>query len=86
MKPLFSFITLYTVGATEYVTAQIDATFHEGRGMENGKLTIMSILQALMRGCLGRDFVGKQSKDAFSCCHKYYVTQPYLVSIIYFIE
>ena len=30
--------------------------------MESGKLTIMSILQALMRGCLGRDFVGKQSK------------------------
>ena len=24
-------ITLYTVDATEYVTAQIDATFHEGR-------------------------------------------------------
>ena len=24
--------TLYTVDATEYVTAQIDATFHEGRG------------------------------------------------------
>ena len=23
--------TLYTVDATEYVTAQIDATFHEGR-------------------------------------------------------
>ena len=25
-------ITLYTVDPTEYVTAQIDATFHEGRG------------------------------------------------------
>ena len=25
-------ITLYTVDANEYVTAQIDATFHEGRG------------------------------------------------------
>ena len=24
--------TLYTVDATEFVTAQIDATFHEGRG------------------------------------------------------
>ena len=24
-------ITLYTVDATEYATAQIDATFHEGR-------------------------------------------------------
>ena len=24
--------TLYTVDATKYVTAQIDATFHEGRG------------------------------------------------------
>ena len=24
--------TLYTVDATEYVTAQIDATFHKGRG------------------------------------------------------
>ena len=38
--------------------------------MENGNLTIMSILQALMRECLGRDYVGKQSKDAFSFCHK----------------
>ena len=27
--------TLYTVDATEFVTAQIDATFHEGR--ENGE-------------------------------------------------
>ena len=27
--------------------------------MENGKLTIHSILQALMLGCLGRAFVGK---------------------------
>ena len=27
--------TLYTVDTTEYVTAQIDATFHEGR--ENGE-------------------------------------------------
>ena len=25
-------VTLYTVDATEFVTAQIDATFHEGRG------------------------------------------------------
>ena len=24
--------TLYTVDATEFVTAQIDATFHDGRG------------------------------------------------------
>ena len=24
--------TLYTVDATKFVTAQIDATFHEGRG------------------------------------------------------
>ena len=39
-------------------------------GMENRKLTIMSILQAFMRGCQGRDFVGKQSKDAFSFCYK----------------
>ena len=31
--------------------------------MENGKLTIHSILQALILGCLGRAFVGKQSKD-----------------------
>ena len=55
--------------------------------MENGKLTIMSILQALMLGCLGRDFVGKQSRDAFSFSHKWSVTRPYLVSeIIYFIE
>ena len=38
--------------------------------MENVKLTIISILQALMLGCLGRDFVGNQSKDAFSFCHK----------------
>ena len=30
--------------------------------MENGELTIISILQALMRGCLGRKFVGKQNK------------------------
>ena len=30
---IFSILsTLYTVDATEYVTAQIDATFHEGRG------------------------------------------------------
>ena len=57
--------TLYTVDATKFITAQIDATFHEGRG----KLTINSILQALMLGCLGRDFVGKQSKDTFSFCH-----------------
>ena len=39
--------------------------------MEKGKLTINSILQALMLGCLGRAFVGKQSKDTFSFCHKY---------------
>ena len=25
-------LTLYTVDATEFVTAQTDATFHEGRG------------------------------------------------------
>ena len=63
--------TLYTVDATKFVTAQIDATFHEGRGeMENGKLPINSILQALMLGCVGRAFVGKQSKDTFSFCHK----------------
>ena len=41
--------------------------------MENFKLTIMSILQALMLGCLGRDFVGKQSRDAFSFSHKWSV-------------
>ena len=63
--------TLYTFDATEFVTAQIDATFREGRGWgENGKLTIMSLLQALMRGCLGREFGGKQSKDAFSFWNK----------------
>ena len=28
----FSINTLYTVDATKFVTAQIDATFHEGRG------------------------------------------------------
>ena len=40
-----------------------------------------------MRGCLGHDFVGKQSKDAFSFCHKYFVTKSYLVpEIINFIE
>ena len=61
---------MYTVDATKFVTAQIVATFQEGRGMENGKLTIISILQVLALGCLGRDFVGKQSKDAFSFCHK----------------
>ena len=33
--------------------------------MENGKLTIISILQVLILGCLCRDFVGKQSKDGF---------------------
>ena len=38
-----SVFTLYTVDATEYVTAQIDATFHEGR--EKWR-TIISILQA----------------------------------------
>ena len=26
-----NYLTLYTVDATEYVTAQTDATFHEGR-------------------------------------------------------
>ena len=36
----------------------------------NGKLTIHSVLQALMFGCLGRAFVGKQSKNTFSFCHK----------------
>ena len=50
--------------------------------MENGKLTINSILQALMLGCLGRAFVGKQSKDAFSFCHKKFVKNPYLVTEI----
>ena len=69
---LYAFITknmytLYTVDATKFVTAQIDATFHEGRE-EWG--TVISILQVLILGCLGRDFVGKQSKDAFSFCHK----------------
>ena len=39
-------------------------------GNGEGKLMIMSNLQALMRGSLRRDFVGKQSKDAFSFCHK----------------
>ena len=34
--------------------------------MENDKLTINSILQALIIGCLGRAFVGKQSKVAIS--------------------
>ena len=58
--------TLYTVDATKFVTAQIDATFHEGRG-EWG--TVISILQVLILGCLGRDFVEKQSKDAFTFCH-----------------
>ena len=43
--PNDTFITLYTVDATEYVTAQIDATFHEGRGeMDSDTLTIMSVL------------------------------------------
>ena len=54
--------TLYTVDATKFVTAQIDATFHEGRGKWR---TVNSILQALMLGCLGQ-----QSKDTFSFCHK----------------
>ena len=31
--------------------------------MESGELTIISILQAFMRRCPGRYFVGKQSKD-----------------------
>ena len=31
LKSGLHIITLYTVDATEYVTAQIDATFHEGR-------------------------------------------------------
>ena len=66
-----SHYTLYTVDATKFVTVQIDATFHEGRGkIESGKLTINSILQALILGCLGCVFVGKQSKDTFSFCHK----------------
>ena len=38
--------------------------------MENSKLMIISILQVLILGCLGRDLVGKHSKDAFSFCHK----------------
>ena len=54
--------------------------------MENGKLTIISILQALMRRWLGHDFVGKQSKDAFSFCHSL-LKKPYLVTeIINFVE
>ena len=33
--------------------------------------TVISILQVLILGCLGRDFVEKQSKDAsFSFCHE----------------
>ena len=32
--------------------------------------TVISLLQVLILGCLGRNFVGKQSKDAFSVCHK----------------
>ena len=39
---------------------QIDVTFHEGRG-EWG--TVISMLQVLISGCLGRDFVGKQSRN-----------------------
>ena len=36
--------TLYTVDATKYVTAQIDATFHEGRrGMGNGHFNFTGI-------------------------------------------
>ena len=50
--------------------------------MENGKLTINSILQALLLRCLGRAFVGKQSKDTFSFCHKLFVKKPYLVTEI----
>ena len=60
-----TFNTLYTVDATKFVTAQIDATFQT----ENVKLTINSVLQELMLGCLGRAFVGKQSKDTFRFCH-----------------
>ena len=33
-----------SIDATEFVMAQIDATFHEGRGVESGKLKIMSVL------------------------------------------
>ena len=32
------FNTLYTVDVTEFVTAQIDATFHEGRGGDGERL------------------------------------------------
>ena len=40
---LTSWNTLYTVDVTEFVTAQIDATFHEGRGeIENVKFTLIS--------------------------------------------
>ena len=42
----------------------------------------MSVLKALMRECLGHDFVGKQSKDAFSFCHNKFVTKAYLLSEI----
>ena len=31
-----------------------------------------------MLGCLGRAFVGKQSKDTFSFCHKQFAKKPYL--------
>ena len=48
--------------------------------MENGKLTINSILQALMLGCLGCSFVGKQSKDTFSFSSL--LKKPYLVTDI----
>ena len=66
-----TFYTLYTVDATKFVTVQIDATFHEGRGkLRTVQLTINSVLQELMLGCLGRAFVGKQSKDTFRFCHK----------------
>ena len=50
--------------------------------MENGKLTINSVLQALMLGCLGLAFVGKQSKGIFSFCHKLFVKKPDLVTEI----
>ena len=50
--------------------------------METGKLTIMSVLYVLMRRCLGHDFVGKQSKDAFGFCHNKFVTKAYLFSEI----
>ena len=70
--------TLYTVDTTEFATAQTVATFHDSR----------ALIHALIRGCLGRDFVREQSKDAFlqflTCS---LLKKTYLVSeIIYVIE